>query len=208
MTRRFLTDEGKAALRKAVEDVEAQSAAELIIAVRARSASYLHADVLMAGVAAFATLAFLLFSDYVFALHWIAVDPLLVGTVVGLLTSRLPGLRRVLTPSAVRMRWVIRAARAAFVEHGTHHTKSGTGILLYISVLEKQTLLIGDRVIDSLVPAGELRKANEELQRALAESEDAGALAAAVGPLKTLLESYVPREENDVNELPDVVRAP
>ena len=48
MAKPFLTDESKAALAEAVRAVESCSSAELVVAVRPRSGSWLHAD-LMAG---------------------------------------------------------------------------------------------------------------------------------------------------------------
>ena len=51
MAKPFLTPESKAALAQAARGVEACSSAELVVAVRPRTGSYLHAD-LLAGIVA------------------------------------------------------------------------------------------------------------------------------------------------------------
>ncbi|HEY8145680.1 MAG TPA: hypothetical protein VIG06_23525, partial [Kofleriaceae bacterium] len=62
MARKFLGDAATTALRDAISAIEARSSAELVVSVRARSAAYLHADILVGVVAALGVLAFLLFS--------------------------------------------------------------------------------------------------------------------------------------------------
>src|SRR3954447_4662899 len=102
MARPFLTDATKQALSDAVRTVESASSAELVIAVRPSSGYFLHADLLTGLFAAFAVLAFLLWSPWVFDLGWFVVDPLIAAVLGALISSRTPALRRRLTPSAVR----------------------------------------------------------------------------------------------------------
>src|SRR5262249_23734162 len=122
MARPFLTDATKQALSGAVRTVEAASSAELVIAVRPSSGAYLHADLLAGLAAAFAVLAFLLWSPRPFGLAWFVVDPLIAVAFAVLISSRTPALRRLLTPAAVRRRQVETAARSAFVEKRIHRT--------------------------------------------------------------------------------------
>src|SRR4028118_1606064 len=79
MVKAFLSDAAKQALTDAVHFVEMRSSAELVVAVRARSGSYLHADLIAGILAALASLIGLLFSPWPFELIWFVVDPLLVG---------------------------------------------------------------------------------------------------------------------------------
>ena len=75
MAKPFLNNESKAALSAAVSAVEAASSAELVIAVRPRTGSYLHADLGFGILVGFAALAVLLFSPWIFAPVWVLVDP-------------------------------------------------------------------------------------------------------------------------------------
>ncbi len=207
MARRFLSDETTTALRDAISAIEARSSAELVVSVRSRSATYLHADILVGIVAGLATLAFLLFSPYPFALPWFLVDPILIGGLVGFLASRFPPVRRALTPRSVRDGRVRAAAGALFLEKGVHNTRERTGILLYVSLLEKRALLVPDAGVERELPRREWRAVTAAIDRAVAGGGDGGDLARALGPLGDLVALHLPRRAGDVNELADEVDA-
>ena len=205
MARRFLSDETTTAIRDAISAVEARSSGELVVSVRGRSATYLHADILVGVIAGLATLAFLLFSPYPFALHWFLVDPILIGGLVALAASRLPPVRRALTPAPMREARVRTAASALFFEKGVHHTRERTGILLYVSLLERRALLVADAAVEREVPRREWRAVAAAIERVVASGGDGGELARALGPLGDLLALHLPRSAGDLNELADEV---
>ena len=201
-----LVDEpGKRALRAAVEVVEGASSAEVVVAIRGASGFYLHADLIVGAVMATATLAFLLFSHVEFAIEWFVVDPLVVGAIFGWLSSRTPWMRRLLTPAATRHRWVEAAAHAAFFERGVHLTAGRTGVLVYASALERQVALIGDRGVTGVVSPQHWAEARDALGAKIRGGLDVAALAQAIAGLAPILGPYLPRAEDDVNELPDEV---
>ena len=119
---RFFADDGKAALRRAIEAFEARSAAELVITVRPVSDRYAHAPALVGALAAALTLAFLLYGEPEFGLHWFLVDPVIVGLVTGWLARNSSLAARLLTPRRWQDEAVQRAARASMVEHGVSET--------------------------------------------------------------------------------------
>ena len=81
---KFLDAAARAAFASAIEAIEKSSAAEVVVAVRRRSAPYLHANVVIGGVVAIAGLAAMLFSAYEFSLtstlvgHGLADEVLLI----------------------------------------------------------------------------------------------------------------------------------
>ena len=205
MAKPFLTPESKTALAEAVRAVESCSSAELVIAVRHRTGSYLHADLLSGILAGIAALAFLLFSPTVFAPVWILIDPIVVGVLVGFLASWSSGLRRSFTPLAVRRQRVETAARSTLVERRVHGTSGRTGILLYVSVLEREAALVVDVGVEALAAMDGWKTAVEEIETAVRNKEDGVAVAARLRGLATLLSSALVRGADDVNELPDEV---
>ncbi len=205
MAQLFLTDAAKQALSDAVRDVESRCSAELVVAVRPNSGSFLHAD-LIAGIAvALAGLIGLLFSPWPFDLVWFVVDPLLAGALGAFAASRLPAVRRALTFWRVRRRQVETAARATFVEKRVHATTGRTGILVYISLLEHEAAVIHDLGVDTLVTTEGWRLAVEEIEEAVRRGEDGVAVAAHVRALGDLLSPALVRGEEDVNELANEV---
>jgi putative membrane protein len=205
MAKPFLTPESKTALSEAVRAIESCSSAELVIAVRHRTGSYLHADLLFGILAGVAALAFLLFSPTVFAPLWILIDPIVVGGLAGLLAAWSSGLRRSFTPPAMRRQRVETAARSTFVERRVHGTTGRTGILLYVSVLEREAALVVDVGVEALAAMDGWKAAVGEIERAVRNREDGVAVAARLRGLATLLSSALVRGADDVNELPDEV---
>jgi putative membrane protein len=207
MARGFLDDAGKAALLDAVRAVEAGSAAEVVVAVRDKSGVYLHADLAAGILAAYVVLWIQLFSPWEFTVVSIQVAPAVAGIVIGACTSVLPGLRRRLTSAAVRRRFVETAARATFQEKGVGLTRGRTGVLVYVSVLERMAAVVGDHTVRAAVPAAEWDRAVTAVDTALAAGGNAVVVAEAVRGLAEPLARALPRADDDVNELPDEVGA-
>ncbi len=205
MAKPFLTDAAKQALTGAVQDVESRCSAELVVAVRARSGGYLHADLIVGILVALAGLICLLFSPWPFDLVWFVVDPLLAGALGGFLASRLPAVRRALTFQRVRRRQVETAARATFVEKGVHATTGRTGVLVYISLLEREAAVIHDLGVETLATTDGWRLAVEEIEEAVRRGEDGVAVAALVRALGDILAPSLVRSAHDVDELANEV---
>lgn len=205
MGRPFLTDGGRGALERAVVTVEGQSSAEVVIAIRPSSGSYLHADLVAGVIGALVALAFLLFSPWGFALHWFLIDPVVVGLLAALASSRSWTWRRLLTPPEVRRARVLTAARAAFVEKGVHRTRARTGILVYVSLLERDACVVVDTGVEGAVDVERWNASTDALARIVRHGGDAEGLAGAIADLGPVLAPRLPRTEDDVNELADGV---
>lgn len=203
----FFAGDGKAALSRAIRDFEARTAAELVIAVRPRSDRYAHAPALAAGLAATAALAFLLYGEPEFALHWFLIDPLIVGLLVAWALRDSAWLARALTPRRARTEAVQRAARASFVEHGVMDTRGRTGVFVYVSLAERELAVVADRGVRRAAPQEAWARAEAELRAAVARGGGALELARLLAPLGELCEDALPRAEDDENELPDEVLA-
>ena len=186
--------------------VEERSAAEVVILVRGRSGPYLHACLVSGIVAGYVTLWFQLFSPWEFSLLAIQVAPAVVGAAVGLMTTLFPGLQRRLTPASMREGYVHAAARAAFHDNGIGDTRGRTGILVYISRLEREAAVLADRGVCDAVDGESWDRATLAIRSAARNrNPDAAAVAAAIAGLGDLLQTVLPRDADDVNELPDVV---
>lgn len=199
----FLDDAARAGFQAAVETVETASAVEVVIAVRRQSSRYLHANVIVGGVVAFAALAIMLFAEASFGLASILVDPFVVGLAAGALVELAPGLKRILTPRGVRHAHVLQAARAAFVERGVHNTRERSGLLVYISWLEQELALVPDGGLAMAMDASTLAGIESQLTRAIRAG--GGAVATALAGTASTFAASMPRAEDDVNELPDAI---
>ncbi|MEM1179287.1 MAG: hypothetical protein AAGM22_13135 [Acidobacteriota bacterium] len=204
---RFLRESGKEALTAAIREVESQSSAEVVVAVRPSSGRHPEVAWAFGAVAAAVTLALLLFSPWPFGLVWILVDPLLIGAGAGLLIARSRRLRRLGLRRSVAERRVRRAAAAAFLEKGVHQTRWRTGLLVYISLLERKAVLVADLGVQAAVAVQDLADAETRIDHAV-RRHDAGDVARAIATLGPVLGATLERADDDVNELPDEICAP
>ena len=205
MARPFLTPESKAALSEAVRAVESCSSAELVVAVRPRSGPYLYADLTAGILAGLAALAVLLYSRWTFGLIWFLIDPAVVGVLAGFAAARSATVRRALTRRKARRERAETAARAIFVERRIHGTSGRTGILLSISLLEREAVVVVDVGVEALAATDAWRKAVRGIEEDVRSGADGKAVAERIRGLASLLSSALERSAADVDELPDEV---
>jgi putative membrane protein len=199
---RFLDDAARKSFARAVETVESASAVEVVIAVRHASGSYRNANAIVGIAVAFAGLAVMLFSPHAFSLPAILVDPFVVGGLAAWLVELLPHVKRRLTPRRARRAHVVRAARATFVERGVHATTGRSGLLVYISWLEREVALVPDLGLARDVADGVLARAEDELSAAMPHGTRVAAIVEALAPA---MARAMPHRADDVNELPDAI---
>lgn len=201
----FLDSDARAALTRAIADFEAKTAAELVISVRPRSSPYLHLNIELGLLGGTLCLAYLLYGEPAFDLHWFLLLPLALGLFCGVAGST-PALQRLLVRPDRRRAAVLLAARAAFVERGVAETRGRTGLLLYISVAERELVLIPDTGLLRALPEAPLAEARERLRVALASGRAVALIPAILG-LGDLCGECLPRAQDDLDELPNEVHA-
>lgn len=197
MSGQFLNDAARAGIARAIAGIEAASSVEVVVAFRHQSSTYRHANIIIATVAAFVSLAIMLFVDHAFSLAAILIDPFVMALLAGIAVEWLPGVKRQLTPYTTRHAKVERSARSTFIERGVHATRDRTGLLVYISWLEQDIALVPD--VGLSLPA--------DAEQKLTSAMHAGgaAVAKALGSLAAALGEAAPRRADDKNELPDAI---
>ncbi len=190
-----------ASITEAIHALELCSCAEVVVEVRARSGSYAHADARFASLIAFIALLVLLFSPWAFAPVWVAIDVAIVWVVT--LFVRSDGARRLMTTRKERETQVRNAAAAAFHDRGVANTSEETGVLVYLSVMERRIELLADRGILEALPSLEWNRLAAEARGRNATPET---LADVVRALTPLLERHLPVRAGDVDELCNVPR--
>lgn len=191
------------ALSDAVRDLERQSCAEVVVEVHARSGSYAHADGRFAAVVAFAGLLLLLFSPWPFRPAWVAVD-VAVLYAIGYFVSRSSNrLRRVMTTENERNRKVRTAATSVFFERGIGNLEKQTGLLLYLSILERRIEIVADHGVLKAVPHLEWNALVNGAGKQVANTDS---LRALIRSLEPVLAQCLPSRPEDREELPDAPR--
>jgi putative membrane protein len=200
-----------AKIRAAVQAAEARTRGEIVPMVVPASARYREASHLAGLIAALLILAVSLAGAYGAGsgswaeVHdgWILVA-VVVAYVLGSFAGNFPWLVRLLTSDGrMAMKVRLRAERA-FYEEGLHRTREATGVLIFLSLLERRVQILADRAIDERVPPGTWDALVGDLLTGVRAGRSTEALVDTIGRCGTLLASHFPvREEDNPNELPD-----
>lgn len=187
------------AIGDAVRELESRSAAELVVDVRRRSGSYAHADSRFGAALAVVSLAVLVFMPWVVPPFTVLLDSV-AFYFIGILIARYsPGIRRLFTTRKERLDAVRTHAAAAFHDRGVAGTSSETGLLLYVSLLERRMEVLADRGLLRKVTASDWNAAMAELHRDRAI--DPETVIAAIRALGAILGRDVPADDANADEL-------
>jgi putative membrane protein len=202
--RTFFLKDSKARVTSTIRDVEAQTSAELVVAVKHTSGHYRDADFLGGFLLSVATLCALLFLPVPFAVAAMPID-VVVGFLLGaFFTSHLPPLRRLLLRRSRMDAAVHTVACAAFVDRGISRTKGRNGIFVFVSTFERTVEVIADIGIDAQALGDPWRTATAAVRDSVSHL-DFDRFVEALGSLGPTLGAAMPHMADDVNELPDEV---
>lgn len=200
--RAFYDENAESEVARAVERIERRSGAEVVVAVRAISGHYAGEDSILGFLFAYAGLMLFLFHPAPIRIEGFVLEfPLLFG--IGMALSMwVPPVRRLLTSRERLEGNASTAARAAFVELGVGRTRARTGLLVFVSMFERQVVVVTDVGIER---AG-LGDALVRLEAVLDGRAELPAFVAALDGLAAPLSELCPRAADDENELSDAVR--
>ncbi|MHC4939403.1 MAG: TPM domain-containing protein [Planctomycetota bacterium] len=129
--------------------------------------------------------------------------PMILGAMIGgYLVGRLlafvkPKLRLLLLPRGGVARAVSRAAVGAFWKFRVRRTRGGTGILLYISLLERRVVVLGDDAIAGRIDQPEWNRVRDVMLRHLGDGDPTKALLEGIALAGELLAELLPGEGPD-----------
>jgi len=137
----------------------------------------------------------------------VAAATLLAGGAGMLLVRTVPGLKRLLAGNHLMARRVEQRAAEAFISEEVFATPKRTGILIFLSLLERRVMVIGDAGINSRVESGAWNGIIRGVVDAIGRGAPADGLAEAIRSCGALLAGHgVGRGAGDQDVLPDNVR--
>lgn len=199
----FFTPEEQERISGAVREAELRTIGEIAVMVVNSSDQYREAEVL--GGALLGSAAAFVVSLAAFQTSVWAYVPLsaVFGIAIWALLRKVPGLK---TPFVSRQRKddaVRRGAIRAFYEKGLYRTRQGSGVLFFVSILERKVWVLADRGIYEKVRQETLDRFAGEVSMGIRDGRSAEALCYAIHEAGDLLARYFPAVPGNRNELSD-----
>ena len=184
-----------------VETFERETSAELLIATCPQSGHYYASAWATGTVLGMIALMMYIFSPIEY------YDDLGVYSVIGsfalgyFLVALLPAMQRLLTRKNTQTYFVDMRAHATFVKEGIHHTKSETGVLVFISLLEQQAVVIADRGVRQAMPAADLAAFKKAVSEIFASGDYLDNLQKVIAQYTPAFAAALPKGDDDTDEL-------
>jgi putative membrane protein len=199
----LLNDTDKQAVAAAIRQAEDGTSGEIVFAVTDASARYLEAafEGALLAMAAF-TAAYLVipFPHTIRGVLWTEI--IAFGTAFALITY-FPW-RRWFIRGADMNRRVHDSALMEFYSSGLHRTREANGVLIYLSLLERTVVVLGDRAIHEKMGTG-WNDVRDRIIRGVREGRAREGICEAIAMCGRALAEHFPRRTDDINELPDQV---
>ncbi len=213
----LLTPGGKNRISKAISEAEKNTGGEIVVAIIPESDDYMARE-LTFGIACSLITSILLimnlerFDQLVESIFWIDFPALMPLSMMALILfagalayalAQVAAVDRILVGKRNMAEAVRRRAMRHFVESAVYDTVDRTGVLLFISVLERRVELIADKGINSKVESKAWESIVSLLVGGIRKSNTSASIEAAVRSIGEILAEHVPPRPEDINEISD-----
>ena len=201
----FFTAEERKRLKSLTHEVESRTIGEIVVMVVDRSDRYIEAEV-FGGVILGSLLSLIVTLLFFHSSIWSYVPlSFLFFFPCRFLFQRIDALKKLFIGNRRREETVRLRAERAFFEKGLYKTKKNTGVLFFLSLLERKVWVLADKGIYEKMDRGILNRFANEVSRGIREGRACDALSQAIQEIGSLLSQHFPITSDDTDELPDDV---
>lgn len=212
-----LSEEALENIKKAVQKAENKTTGEIAVAVTAESSDYSFWELAASVVLALIVFAAMLPSApnirrLYESINWASSEwylPAVYGItsfvviLAGFMLFNVPALDRIIIPSIYMNRMVSNRAARCFTECGVYCTENHTGILIFVSYLEKQVRVVADKGISEKIGNDLWQMITQELVENIAKGNVEQGFVTAIEKCGELLAENFPCGSENKNELSD-----
>ncbi len=201
---KFMTSEEIQAVSAAVEKAEALTSGEIVPMIVRRSSTTAHVPWMITLVL---LLIFLVFEipDAQFLgrthSHWLLLVLAGVSFLLSYPLSRLLWIQRLLVPQSDQIFQVEARALLEFYQSKTNQTKDHTGVLIFISLMERKAVILADEGIAQKLPAETWGEICQNLVKSIGHGRPSDGLIQSIQRSGELLARHFAPKSNTENEL-------
>lgn len=201
----FFTPEENKKITATIKEVESRTDGEVVVMVVDSSAPYVEAEFL--GAIILGSFLALVLTDLIFddsLLYYIPLS-ILFFFPFRWLCARLPALKVLFLSLKRKEEMVKMRALSAFYEKGLYKTRYHTGVLFFLSLLERKVWVLADKGIHAKMDQETLDQFALIVSKGIREGRACEALKEAIEGIGRLLAQHFPVSPGDTDELPDQI---
>ena len=201
----FFTEAEKQRIAATITGVEKTTSGEVVAMVVTASDTYPEAT-LLAGFS-IGGLSALLITDLLLGDSLGYFVPLMVASaiVISGLSKIFPPLLRLFIPDTRLQTRVAERALRSFYEKNLHTTRDNTGVLFFISLLERKVWILADSGIYQKIPQEALQAHATDIAAGIKQGQACNALCRQIEAVGVILARHFPIKPDDTNELSNQV---
>jgi len=219
MSKITFKEKDKESVSKAINQAENKTSGEIAVAVIKESYDYAIYESIFAVLGGFIYFMIMLFYvpeienilrkmfwDYsaLYLLIFYGFSTFVVITIL-YFAANISALDRLLVPRSIMEKKVNERAVRHFMESGVYNTRDRTGILIFISLLERRVMLLADSGISEKITQDKWDSMVNDIISGIKKGELTKHINSAIKECGSLLEEYFPIKDDDTNELPDKI---
>ncbi len=195
-------------VRDAISAAEKHTSGEIVVVVAHQSDDYLHVPVHIAAAAALAfPIIWALSAKWLgwplpVPVGWVFAYQLILFIVVAVVLS-VPALRYQITPRRLMRKYAHRHAATQFLARNLHTTRHRTGVLIFVSLLERYCEIVADVAVAEKVKNDVWQGIIDEMMPVIRAGKLGDGLVLGVERCGVLLAEHFPPSAHNPDELPD-----
>jgi len=202
---KFFSGEERERIKKTVQDVETRTIGEVAVMVVDSSDQYIEAEV-MGGVFLSSFISLILTMAFFHSsLWWFILLSFVLHFPARYVFQKVPHLKTAFIGMKRKEHAVMQRAERAFYEKGLYKTRENSGVLFFLSLLERKVWVLADVGIYKKIDQETLNSFANIVSQGIRERRACDALCRAIKESGEVLASHFPIKPGDTDELPDEV---
>lgn len=201
---KYLSQEDLTKIENTISRVEEETRGEIVPVIVRRSSTVGHIPLILTLLLTLLTVIVEFpMSDWLWIRPWVYLWPVLVVIfyLLSLQLARSPWLQKLLVSEKDELQQVHQRAELEFYKNTIHRTEGGTGILIFVSVMEKKAVILGDEGISKKLPPETWNEVLNQLRKHLHDGEWAEGFVQAIENCGNHLKTHFPITSEARNEL-------
>lgn len=201
---KYLSEADLARIEASISKVEETTSGEIVPVIVRRSSAVGHVPLTLTLLL---TLLLVIvefpFSDWLWVTPWVYLWPVIVVVFFGLsqVFAKSKWIQKVFVPEKDELDSVHRRAHLEFYLNRIHRTENGTGVLIFVSVMEKKAVVLADEGISQKLPKEHWDDILGMLGKHLHDGKWADGFVAAIEACGKDLQTHFPVNSGKANEL-------